>query len=320
MRAGIAAAIFAWTVLAGPSAHAQDKTPIRIIVGVQPGASTDLIARQLAEKLRESLGETVIVENRPGAGQQIALMELKKSPPDGRSLMLAASAAFSILPHIYGDRLGYDPVKDFTPVSRIVAFQVGFGVGLKTNATNVAEFVTWAKANPAEAAFASPGAGTSSHFAGLMFSQAIGLPLTHVPYKGTAPALTDLMGGHIAMVSTAFSDLPPLHRSGKLRIIATAGTQRNPATPEVATLREQGVDIGFEVAFDLYSSANVPPDVIKRMNAAVVQATLAPDSRKKLEDIGLQPAGTSAEELAAKQAAEFKLWEGPVKASGFKGE
>ena len=118
-----------------PSAFAQEKAPIRIIIGVQAGASTDLIARHLAEKLRESLGETVIVENRPGAGQRLAMTELKKAAPDGRTMGLLASAAFSILPHIYGDTLDYDPVNDYTPLSRIVAFQVGFGVGLHTNAT-----------------------------------------------------------------------------------------------------------------------------------------------------------------------------------------
>ncbi|HEY4774439.1 MAG TPA: tripartite tricarboxylate transporter substrate-binding protein [Xanthobacteraceae bacterium] len=307
-------------VVALSPAAAQDKAPIRLLVGVQAGATTDLVARQLAEKLRDSLGEVVVVENKPGAAQRIALAELKKAPPDGRTMVLVASAAFSIMPHIYGDRLGYDPVKDFTPVTRVVAFQVGFGAGLQTRASNIAEFIAWAKANPAQASFASPGAGTSSHFAGLMFAKAAGIQMTHVPYKGSAPALTDLIGGHIAMLSTAFSDLPGPHRAGKIRIIAIAGTKRSPAVPEVATLREQGIDIGFDVAFDLYTSANVPPDIVKRLNAALVQATLAADSRRRFEAVGLQPAGTTAEELAAKQAEEFRLWAEPVKASGFTGE
>ena len=165
---------FAVLALIAQPVSAQEKAPIRIIIGVQAGASTDLIARYLAEKLHQSLGETVIVENRPGAGQRLAMTELKKAAPDGRTIGLMASAAFSILPHIYGDTLDYDPVNDFTPLSRIVAFQVGFGVGLHTNATNVAEFLTWVKANPDKAAFASPGAGTSSHFAGLMFAKVTG--------------------------------------------------------------------------------------------------------------------------------------------------
>lgn len=315
LATALAAAFFS------PHALAQgDKAPIRILLGVQAGASTDLIARHLAEKLRESLGEVVIVDNRPGAGQRIAMLELKKAPGDGRTLGLFASAAFSIAPHIYGDRLGYDPVKDYTPISRIVAFQVGFGAGLHTNSSNVAEFVKWLKANPDKAAFASPGAGTSSHFAGLMFAKAIGIPMTHVPYKGSAAAITDLIGGHIAMLSSSFSDFPEHHKAGKLKVIATAGNKRSPALPDVPTLREQGINVGFEVAFDMYAPANVPPEVVKRLNEALSKATLAPDSREKFEKIGLQPTASTADELAKAQAEETRLWAEPVKESGFKGE
>ena len=308
------------TTSAAPVAVAQDKTPIRIIVGVQAGATTDMVARHLAEKLRESLGETVIVENRPGAAQRIALGEVKKANPDGRSLVIASSAAFSIMPHIYGDQLGYDPVKDFTPVTRVVAFQVGFGAGLHTGAANVKEYLAWAQQSPSNLSFASPGPGTSSHFAGLMLAKATGVPLTHVPYKGSAAALTDLMGGHIGMLTTAFSDLPQLHKEGKLRIIATAGNTRSPQAPDVPTLKEQGVDVGFDVAFDLYTTGNVPPDVVKRLNAALVQAIQAPDSRQRFDNIGLQTAGSSAEELAAMQATETRMWAEPVKSSGYKGD
>jgi tripartite-type tricarboxylate transporter receptor subunit TctC len=309
-------------LLAGTAAPAmaQDKTPIRIVVGVQAGATTDMVARLLAEKLRESFGETVIVENRPGAAQRIALGEVKKANPDGRSLLIASSAAFSIMPHIYGDQLGYDPVKDFTPITRVVAFQVGFGAGLHTGATNVAEYLAWVKKSPANLAFASPGAGTSSHFAGLMLAKATGVPLTHVPYKGSAAALSDLMGGHIGMLTTAFSDLPQLHKEGKLRIIATAGNSRSPQAPDVPTLKEQGIDVGFDVAFDLYTTGNVPPEMVKRLNAVFVKAIQAPDARQKFDSIGLQTAGTSAEELAALQAAETRMWAEPVKSSGYKGD
>ena len=316
-----ASSIACAVLLAGTlHAAAQEKSPIRIVVGVQAGATTDLIARHLAEKLRDSLGETVLVDNRPGAGQRIALMEVKKSPNDGRTLMLAASAAFSIAPHIYGDQLGYDPVRDFTPITRVVAFQVGLGAGLQTGAANVAEFAAWAKANPDKASFASPGAGTSSHFTGVLLAQAIGINLTHIPYKGSAAALSDLIGGHIPLLSTALPDLPEHHRAGKLRIIATAGLARSPAVPDVPTLREQGIDIGFDVAFDLYTCANVAPDIVKHLNTALVAAIQAPDSRQRFDGIGLQTAGTSAEELAAKQAAETQMWAQPVKASGYRGE
>jgi tripartite-type tricarboxylate transporter receptor subunit TctC len=321
VRIGLGLACAFAAALGATQAAAQtDKAPIRILVGVQPGASLDLIARQVADKLRDSLGEPAVVDNRPGAGQRIALAELKKAPPDGRTMMVAASAAFSLLPHIYGDRLGYDPVKDFTPLTRAANFAVGIAAGPQSKAKNVAEFVDWAKANSVSVSYGSPGGGTSSHFAGLLLAKALGMPMAHVAYKGGAPALTDLMGGHIQLVSTSFSDLPELHRAGKIQIIATAGPKRSPAVPEVMTLREQGVDVAFDVGFDMYSSANVPPDVVKRLNAALVQAIQAPDTRAKFDRVGLEAAGSTAEELAAKQAAETKLWAEPVKASGFKGE
>src|SRR4029079_3363526 len=150
---------------------------------------------------KTSMGDT-----RPGAGQCSAVAELKKSAPDGRTIMLAGNAVFSILPHIYGDQLGYDPVKDFTPITRGVVFQVGFAAG--PNTKTMPEFLTWAKAQPGGITFGSPGAGSTSHFAGLMFAKAAKLTMTHAAYRGGAPALNDLMGGHIALVTTAATDLP----------------------------------------------------------------------------------------------------------------
>jgi tripartite-type tricarboxylate transporter receptor subunit TctC len=184
-------------------AAAQGGAPFRILVGVQAGASTDTIARLLADKLRASLKETVIVENKTGAAQRIAMQELLKSPADGRTIFLGSSSVYSILPHIYGDQTGYDPFKDAMPITRVVAFQVGIGAGNQIGVSNIKELVAWAKANPGAVSFASPGAGTSSHFTGVMLSKALGIPMTHVPYRGTAPALADLIGGHIPLVFTA---------------------------------------------------------------------------------------------------------------------
>jgi tripartite-type tricarboxylate transporter receptor subunit TctC len=202
----------------------------------------------------------------------------------------------------------------------VVAFQVGIGAAPQIGVSNIAEFTAWAKANPSRASFASPGAGTSSHFTGLMLSKAIGVPLTHVPYRGSAAALTDLMAGHIPILSTAFSDLPQHHRAGNLKILAIAGPKRSPATPDIPTLKEQGIDISFDVAFDMHMKAGTSPETVKRLNAALVQAINQPDVRAKLEGMGLQPSASTADELAKWQAAEFQLWAEPVKASGFKGE
>jgi len=301
-------------------AAAQSSVPLRILVGVQPGASTDTIARLLADKLQGSLNETVIVENKPGAGQRIAMAELLKAPADGRTIFLGSSAVYSIQPHIYGDRTGYDPFKDVVPLTRVVAFQVGIGASNAIGASNIKEFAAWAKANPGKVSFASPGAGSSSHFTGVMLSKALGIPMTHVPYRGTAPALADLIGGHIPLVFTAYSDLPEPARAGKLKILATAGPKRSLATPDTPTLKEQGVDIAFDVAFDMHAKAGTPPETVKRLNAALVAAIKDPEVNGKLLQLGVEPVGSTPEELLRAQEAEYKLWEEPVKDSGYTGE
>jgi tripartite-type tricarboxylate transporter receptor subunit TctC len=302
------------------SAAAQGGAPIRILVGVQAGASTDTIARLLADKLQGSLKETVIVENKTGAAQRIAMQELLKSPADGRTIFLGSNAVYSILPHIYGNRVGYDPFKDVVPITRVVAFQVGIGAGNQIGASNIKEFVAWAKSHPGTVSFASPGAGTSSHFTGVMLSKALGIPMTHVPYRGTAPALADLIGGHIPLVFTAYSDLPEPAKAGKLKILATAGPKRSPATPDTPTLKEQGVDIAFDSAFDMHAKAGTPPERIRQLHDALVAAIRAPDVNAKLTTLGVQPIGSTPEELMKKQREEYAFWEKPVKDSGYKGE
>jgi tripartite-type tricarboxylate transporter receptor subunit TctC len=313
----------ALAVLATPAATpaaAQGSAPIKIIVPVPAGASTDTIARALAEKLRESLGETVLVENKPGAGQRLGMVELMKAPADGRTLLIASSALYSIVPHIYGDQAGFDPEKDVLPVTRVVTVPVGLASGPQTGAANVAEFTAWAKANPAQASFGSPGAGSSSHFAGLMLGKAIGVPLTHIAYRGGAPALTDLIGGHIPLVSSAFSDMPALHNDGKLKVIAITSGKRSPILPDIKTLKEQGVNIEFDLGFDVHIKAGAPAGSVERLNKALVAAIKSPDVSAQFLKMGLVPAGSTPKELADWQAAEIKLWAEPVKESGFKGE
>lgn len=317
VRFPLAATVLA-ALIGVTAAQAQDKGPIRLIVGVAPGATTDTVARSVADKMREILNETVIVENRLGPASRMAIAELKRSPADGRTLLIGSNAAFSIVPHIYGDKLDYNPA-EFRPVSRLVVFHVGIATGPRTKTKSIAEFADWMKANPKEASYASPGAGTTSHFAGIMLSKALNVPMTHVPYKGGAPAINDLMGGHIPLLSTALSDLPGYHRNGQITIIASAGPKRSFAAPEVPTLREQGIDIAFESSFDMHALASTPPDVIARLNAVVVQALNHPDTRKRLEGMGLEISGSAPEFLATKQAEEVKMWAAPVKDSGFTG-
>ena len=286
---------------------------------MQAGASTDTIARLLADKLKNSLNEPVIVENRTGAAQRVAMQELIKSPADGRTIFLSSNSVYSILPHIYGDQTGYDPFKDATPITRVAVFQVGMGVANQIGVTNIKEFVAWAK-RTGRVSFASPGAGTSSHFTGVMLSKALGIPMTHVAYRGTAPAIADMAKGQIPVLFTAYSDLPEPAKAGKLKIIATAGFKRSPATPDTPTLKEQGVDIAFDSAFDMHARAGTPAETIRKLNRAIVAAIGDAEVNAKLNMLGVQPVGSTPDELLKSQQAEYKLWEMPVKDSGYKGE
>jgi tripartite-type tricarboxylate transporter receptor subunit TctC len=315
----LAIVVAALAALTG-NAAAQGGNPFRILVGVTPGASTDTIARLLADKLKTSLNETVIVENKTGAAQRIAMQELLKAPADGRTIFLGSNSVYSILPHIYGDQTGYDPFKDAMPISRIVAFQVGIGAGNQTGVTNIKEFIAWAKANPGKVSFASPGAGTSSHFAGVMLSNALNIPMTHVPYRGTVPALADIIGGHIPLLFTAYPDLVESAKAGKLKIVATAGYKRSPATPDTPTLKEQDVNIAFDSSFDMHAKAGTSPDVIKKLHEALAAAVKDPEVNAKLSAMGLVPIGSTPEELTKMQADEYKFWDKPVKDSGYKGD
>jgi tripartite-type tricarboxylate transporter receptor subunit TctC len=321
MRRLISALALAACAFAAP-ASAQDKAPIRLVIGVPAGGSIDLIARLLADKLRDSLNDQVVVDIRAGAGGRLAVAETKKSAPDGRTIYVGASNTFTVLPNIYGDRLGYDPVKDFTPVGRLVRFDLGFATGPATPASahNIKDALVWAKANPDKAAYGTPGPGTTSHFVGVMISTASGVPMTHVPYKGGTPGVNDLMGGHVAFMVNSFADMNEQHKAGRVRILASTGGKRSPLDPNVPTLKEAGINVEADVAIDAFAPAGVPPDQIKRLNAALVAAINSPDVRQRMQAYGLFPAPSSPDELRAFQATEVKMWAEPIKASGFKGD
>jgi tripartite-type tricarboxylate transporter receptor subunit TctC len=319
MRRLISGLVLAACALALP-AHAQDKAPIRLVIGVPAGGSIDLIARLLAEKMKDSLNDQVIVDIRAGAGGRLAVAETKKSQPDGRTIYVGASNTFTVLPNVYGDRLEYDPVKDFSPVGRLIRFDLAFATGPAVPAQNIKDALAWAKANPSKAAYGTPGPGTTSHFVGVMIANASGIPMTHVPYKGGTPGVNDLMGGHLTFMVNSFADMFQQHQSGRLRILASVGARRSPLDGNVPTLKESGINVEADVAIDAYAPAGVPAEQIRRLNTAMVQAINSPDVRQRMQAYGLFPAASSPQELAAFQAAEVKMWAEPIKASGFKGE
>ena len=312
------AAVAAATAVAlfSPAAVAQN----RILVGLAAGGTNDLVARELAAQLSAITGEQYIVENKTGATQRVALAELKKSAPDGHTIILATNSPFSILPAVYGSKVGYDPVKDFTPIGRVVTFDNGVALGPKVNGQTFADYVAWCKANRDAAAYGTPGAGTASHFIGVIIGKQIGVPLAHVPYRGGTPAQVDLIGGHLPMLINGLADMMENHKAGKLKVVAVTGSERSPLLPEAPTLKELGFDVSAVTGVDIYGPAGMAPDLVKKINANLVAALNNPETRTKLLTYGVNIVPSSPEGLAKIQADEMKMWEGPVKASGYTGD
>src|SRR5205085_4323798 len=232
-------------------------------------------ARLLAEKMRGPLGQNVIVDNKPGAAGRLVLGEIKRATPDGQTLVLSPSGAMVIAPWIYSN-LGYDPIKDFTPISRVCTFDFAVTAGPGAPAGDIKSVLAWMKANPSKANYATSGAGTVPHFAGQLLSQAAGVPLTHVAYRGGAPAAQDLIGGQIPLMVDTASETIEHHKAGKVRILAVTGEQRTRALPEVPTLKELGIDASADAFFGLYGPPGMPADVVGRIDRAVADALKDP--------------------------------------------
>jgi tripartite-type tricarboxylate transporter receptor subunit TctC len=304
--------------LAAPALLAQERT-MKILVGFPPGGSVDVIARLLAEKMRGSLGQNVIVDNKPGAGGRVALVELKRAAPDGQTLVLSPSGALVLQPWFI-QNLGYDPVKDFTAIARVTTFDFAITAGPGAPAGDLKAVLAWLKANPGKANYATSGAGTIPHFAGQLLAQATGVPLTHVAYRGGAPAAIDLVGGQIPLMVDTASETLEHHKAGRVRILAVTGEQRSKALPDVPTLKEAGFNMAADAFFGLYGPAGMPADVVARIDKAVADALRAPEIQEKVYGFGLVPSHAGSAELTATQAAHLKRWEAPVKASGFKAD
>jgi tripartite-type tricarboxylate transporter receptor subunit TctC len=310
-------AALAAATLAAPAVLAQDRT-IKIWVGFPPGGSADTVARLLADKMKASLGQTVVVDNKPGAAGRLILGELKRMPPDGLNLVLSPSGAMVIAPHLY--QVPYDPIKDFTPVSRLVTFDFAVTAGPAAQGGDLKGVLAWMKANPTKASYATSGAGTVPHFAGLLLSQAAGVPITHVPYKGGAPAAQDLIGGQIPLMVDTASETIEHHKAGKVKILAVTGEQRARALPDVPTLKEIGINTAADAFFGLYGPPGMPADLVARLDRAVADALRDPAIQERIYGFGLVPNHAPGQQLAMTQAEHLKKWETPIKASGFRPE
>lgn len=318
LRQIFAACFVAATAVVTTTASAQTtKPPLKILVGFPPGGSADVIARQIASRIGANLdGQSVVVENKPGAAGRIAIDALKNSPADGNTVIVMPSGPVVLFPHVY-KKLGYDPVKDLTPISQLASFQFCIVSGPKTNVKNIAEMRALAKTDPSSTSFGSSGNGTVPHFLGIMMGDAAGIPMNHIPYQGGAPAMNALIGGHVGYTMDVVTEALEQHRSGKARIIAVAGAKRAPQIPEVPTLREQGVALDASAWFAMYGSSTMTKDAAQRLSRAVATAVRDAEFAARLSALGLEPIGSTPEQLAAVQAADLAKWEKPVKASGF---
>ena len=316
----VLSATAAGLALAHPLAGAQGLAErATIFAGFAPGGTVDVTARRVADKLRDVIAKSVVVENRTGAGGQIALSALKTAAPDGLTLLVTPMSMLGIYPHTY-KKLPYDPVADFQPVSQAVRFDFGFAVGpmVPASVTTLAGFIAWCKANPKDANFGSPAAGSVPHFVAELFGRAAGLDLKHVPYRGTQPAIADMMGGQVASVSGPVGEFLQHLPTGKVRLLATSGAARNKFAPTVATYAEQGFkDIVFEEWFGFFMPAKVPADVLARSSTAIRNALAAPDVVDALALMGLEARPSSPTDLAALLKRDTERWAPLVKAIGF---
>lgn len=295
-------------------AAAQDKPSLKILVGFAPGGSADVLARLLASAMQNDFS-TVIVENRVGAGGRVALTQVKNAKPDGQTVIVLPSGPMVMFPHVY-KKLDYDAVKDFTPVSQLARFQFGVVSGPASNVKTLAEMIARTKADPASGSYGTAGAGTLPHFLGVLLEQSSGVKLNHIPFQGGAPANNALLGGHIGYKFDVVSETAELHRSGKVRVIAVTGPQRDPQVPEVPTLKEQGIDMEATAWFAMYGPAGLKPEVLARLEQSVMRAVQQPAVRSKLIALGYEPIGSTSQQLAAAQRADLARWEKPIKAAG----
>ncbi len=312
----VSLAFAACTGVAPAFAQTFDK-PVRILVGFTAGGTADLIARVVADKLKDSLGVPVIVENRPGAIGRIAAEVVKTAAPDGTTIMAMPIGPMAVVPHSTKN-LNYDPLKDYTPIAVGATFQFAIAAGPASGAKNWKEFAAWVKANPDKAAFATSGAGSLPHFFGLLLSTELGVPMLHVAYKGSAAYVGDLVGGQVPAAIDALADLTELHRAGKIRILATSGAVRSTALPDVPTFKELGL-AGVEATgwFGFFGPANMPRPIVEALNRAITKALQSPDVVEKLSNIGMDPATSTADEFAKRVGLDYAKWGAVVKASGF---
>jgi len=309
--------------LAASAAFAQPfpSKPLRMLVGFPPGGANDIVARIVANRLTETLGQSVVVENRPGASGVIAADVVAKAAPDGYTLFLGSTGTNSIAPSLNA-KMPYDPVNGLAPVGLVGVAPSALVVNAAVPAQNVREFVALAKSRTGKPlTYASSGAGTTLHLGGELFKQLAGVDLLHVPYKGNAQALNDLIGGQVDMIISALPPALPLANAGKVRILGVATRERLRSAPELPTVAEQGVP-GYEMStwYGVFATGGSPANAIERLSADLRKAVADPKVREQIAGQGVDPQSSTAEEFRALVRDEIAKWARVVKAAGIKAE
>jgi len=292
--------------------------PVRFVVPFAPGGSTDTLARTIGLKLADALGQQIVVDNRPGANGDIGMMIVAKAPPDGHTILLGYIANLAIAPSLYA-RLPFDPVKDYAPITQIATSPNVLTAHPSVQAKSLQELIALAKAKPGAVNFASTGVASVGHLTGELLNNLAGIKMTHVPYKGSGQAITDLLGGHVQVMFSGFSSTMPHIKSGKLRPLAVTGAKRSAALPEVPTIAEQGFP-GVEATawYGVLAPAGAPKPVVTRLHGETVRILRLPDVSQRLDGLGFEIVGSTPEQFGAYIRSEIKKWAKVVKASGAK--
>jgi tripartite-type tricarboxylate transporter receptor subunit TctC len=289
----------------------------KMIFPFSAGGGGDTLCRLVAQYGGQLLDRTMIVENRTGGDGLIGIKWVKNATPDGATILVTTGPTMYLLPMVESEP-SFDLSKDFVPVSLLARFEFGVVVGPAVDAKDFKGFVAWLKANPGKATFGVPSNGTIPHFTGSKLEQVLGVPLTRVAYRGSAPAISDLIGGHLPFAIVTIADAIPQHRAGTIKILAVSSAERSPFLPDVPTLKESGVDLVADGWYGMWLPAGRSPDFAGKLSAAVAASLAKPEVREKLLAIGLIPVGSTPEGLSKELADDIALWQPIVKATGYK--
>lgn len=300
-----------------PAMAQSSGTPLRVLVGFPPGGATDVVARQLADKLKDLLNRPVIVDNKPGAGGMVATQQLKAAAPDGNTVMLTIDHSHVVVPLTFKSP-GYNPATDFTPLAGVAQYFNSLAVATSINVKSVPELGTWVKAHPNQANFGVPAAGSVPQFAGLSIGKAMDVKMVAVPYKGGAPLVNDLLAGQVPMGIGSLTEYIEHHRAGKMRVLAVSGTQRSKIAPDIPTFQElglRGIDKNPWLAF--FGPKGLPADFVDRFSKAVETALAMPDTAERLARLGNEVSYAPPAQLQEWVNSATQHWGPVIRESGF---